>query len=215
MGIFAKTKLEFLPDNCRACPLSDQMVHVVAKCRILQKYMPDGNNCRPTGCPLKARTEGVFIDCTAMDKLPGGCEECKMGNRYGCVGDVKCHILNDYFTGNVKPPYKERPDECPLIEAPNGKKSSDNFLPLDELMKLDCEYSPSSIQPVFIHLKESSWGGTCGANVGYASVKFDTEAGTAEVWLVGWDIPATVEISEYGKSWVSYLHKPDFMRTNL
>lgn len=51
-----------------------------------------------------------------MEELPNSCTECKMGVRYGCVGDVKCGILNEYFTGNVKPPYKERPDECPLIE---------------------------------------------------------------------------------------------------
>ena len=26
--------------------------------------------------------------------------------------------LGEYFTNNVKPPYKERPDECPLIPVP-------------------------------------------------------------------------------------------------
>lgn len=54
---------------------------------------------------------------TPMETLPGGCEECKMGRRYGCVGDVKCKILDTYFTGNVKPPYKERPDDCPLVAS--------------------------------------------------------------------------------------------------
>ena len=51
-----------------------------------------------------------------MEKLPNSCNECKMGKRYGCVGEVKCRILGEYFTGNVEPPYKERPDECPLRE---------------------------------------------------------------------------------------------------
>lgn len=51
-----------------------------------------------------------------MEKLPGSCAECKMGNKYGLVGDVKCSLLNTYFTGNVEPPHKERPDECPLAE---------------------------------------------------------------------------------------------------
>lgn len=53
---------------------------------------------------------------TPMGTMPGSCTECKFGERYGYVGDVKCRVLNDYFTGNVKPPYKERPDACPLRE---------------------------------------------------------------------------------------------------
>ncbi len=53
---------------------------------------------------------------TAMETMPGSCTECKFGERYGFVGDVKCRILKQYFTGNVEPPYKERPDECPLLE---------------------------------------------------------------------------------------------------
>lgn len=124
MEICAKTELEFLPNNCRACPLNEQFSpNVDAKCRILRTYMHDGSNERPTKCPLKAKAEGVFIDCTAMDKLPGGCEECEMGDRYGCVGDVYCRILNDYFTGNVTPPCKERPDKCPLMEVPHKSSS--------------------------------------------------------------------------------------------
>lgn len=65
---------------------------------------------------------------TPMETMPGSCTECKFGERYGCVGDVECKILNEYFTGNVEPPYKERPDACPLvnlwiyqaINAPDG-----------------------------------------------------------------------------------------------
>ena len=53
---------------------------------------------------------------TTMCTMPGSCTECKLGVRYGYVGDVKCRILREYFTGNVEPPYKERPDECPLLE---------------------------------------------------------------------------------------------------
>lgn len=53
---------------------------------------------------------------TTMETMPGSCNECAFGRRYGCVGDVECRILREYFTGNVEPPYKERPDECPLLE---------------------------------------------------------------------------------------------------
>lgn len=57
-----------------------------------------------------------------LDKIPESCTACKMGKRYGCVGDVYCKILDEYFTGNTKPPYKERPDECPLVSADNINK---------------------------------------------------------------------------------------------
>ena len=53
---------------------------------------------------------------TTMGTMPGSCTECAFGRRYGFVGDVECRILREYFTGNVEPPYKERPDECPLLE---------------------------------------------------------------------------------------------------
>ena len=53
---------------------------------------------------------------TPMEAMPGSCTECEFGKRYGFVGDVKCRILNEYFTGNVEPPYKERPDACPLVK---------------------------------------------------------------------------------------------------
>lgn len=55
----------------------------------------------------------MYLDA---DDMPGSCTECFLGERYGYVGDVKCLALREYFTGNVRPPYKERPDECPLIE---------------------------------------------------------------------------------------------------
>ena len=54
---------------------------------------------------------------TTMKHMPGSCNECQFGRRYGLVGDVECRILREYFTGNVKPPYKERPNECPLTES--------------------------------------------------------------------------------------------------
>lgn len=52
---------------------------------------------------------------TIMDNMPSSCTECKLGNKYGSVGDINCRVLERYFTGNTKPPYKERPDECPLV----------------------------------------------------------------------------------------------------
>lgn len=57
----------------------------------------------------------MIVIKTNMDKIPDSCAQCTYGERYGCVGDVKCLVLNEFFTNNEKPPYKERPDECPLI----------------------------------------------------------------------------------------------------
>lgn len=64
---------------------------------------------------LKKGKMSVFAK-TTMGKIPDSCTECKLGRRYGCVGDVYCRIMDEYFTGNVKPPYKDRPDSCPLVE---------------------------------------------------------------------------------------------------
>lgn len=52
---------------------------------------------------------------TSMNTLPNSCAECRLGERYGCVGDIKCRVLNEFFTGNPLPPHKERPDACPLV----------------------------------------------------------------------------------------------------
>lgn len=46
--------------------------------------------------------------------LPNSCEECLLSKPYGLVGDRFCTLCEEYFTGNTEPPYKERPDECPL-----------------------------------------------------------------------------------------------------
>lgn len=53
---------------------------------------------------------------TTLKEIPHSCAECAYGRKYGLVGDVYCRILSEYFTGNTKPPHKERPDECPLME---------------------------------------------------------------------------------------------------
>ena len=58
---------------------------------------------------------GVLIK--GMD-MPLSCTVCKFSKSYGCVGDRYCIILEEYFTGNLTPPYKERPDCCPLSEVP-------------------------------------------------------------------------------------------------
>lgn len=55
----------------------------------------------------------LFVD---PGMIPKSCAECFAGEKYGCVGDVKCRILDEYFTGNTTPPHKERPDECPISE---------------------------------------------------------------------------------------------------
>lgn len=69
---------------------------------------------------MDSKKEGeyaVVILRTKMDKMPDSCKACEFGKIYGCVGDVHCMALNEYFTNNTRPPYKERPDECPLIES--------------------------------------------------------------------------------------------------
>lgn len=50
--------------------------------------------------------------------MPYGCMDCSFGNRYGLVGDCHCSLTDGYYTNNPKPPYKERPDECPLVPVP-------------------------------------------------------------------------------------------------
>ncbi len=57
----------------------------------------------------------MIVVKTDLKEIPFCCAECKYGKKYGLVGDTFCKILEEYFTGNVKPPHKERPDECPLV----------------------------------------------------------------------------------------------------
>lgn len=69
---------------------------------------------------VEAQDGDVFVVkdgklCIVQEDVPQSCTECKFGERYGCVGDVKCMVLEEYFTGNTEPPYKERPDKCPLV----------------------------------------------------------------------------------------------------
>lgn len=61
----------------------------------------------------------MIIFKTDLEEIPKSCEVCPYSKPYGLVGDRFCKIANAYFTGNVKPPYKERPDECPLRLLPN------------------------------------------------------------------------------------------------
>lgn len=57
---------------------------------------------------------GIYINM----EMPKSCADCKLGKKYGLVGDYHCFLLDQYFTNNPKPPYKEKPDECPLIPVP-------------------------------------------------------------------------------------------------
>lgn len=59
---------------------------------------------------------GIYIK-TNMKEMPNTCIECDYSKRYGCVGDVYCKALDDYFTNNAEPPYKEKPDKCPLVKS--------------------------------------------------------------------------------------------------
>ncbi len=67
---------------------------------------------------IEREVENRLYAKTTREAMPGSCTTCEFGERYGCVGDVKCRILREYFMGNTEPPYKERPDECPLEELP-------------------------------------------------------------------------------------------------
>ena len=63
------------------------------------------------------------------------CETCKHSSSYGCVGDRYCRILGEYFTGNVKPPYKTAPDDCPMTVCETAIKERDRLQAENEAMK--------------------------------------------------------------------------------
>lgn len=64
----------------------------------------------------------MIIFKTDLEEIPPCCELCPYSKPYGLVGDRFCKITKAYFTGNVKPPYKEKPDECPLKPLPDKVK---------------------------------------------------------------------------------------------
>lgn len=68
------------------------------------------------GVSMKITEKKVCIK-TPLTSVPNSCAECIYGERYGLVGEVMCRVLGEYFTGNIKPPHKERPDECPMFEV--------------------------------------------------------------------------------------------------
>lgn len=57
-----------------------------------------------------------------LEQNPYSCAECRHGKKYGLVGDVFCTLTQSYFTGNTKPPHKERPDVCPLNKERKERK---------------------------------------------------------------------------------------------
>jgi len=78
-------------------------------------------------------------------KMPKSCAECELGRSYGAVGDVKCLVLQTYFTGNTKPPHKERPDECPLVEIKTEERKQ-FYIPVGKaLVAIEKEYPPKKI----------------------------------------------------------------------
>lgn len=60
----------------------------------------------------------MIIFKTDLEEIPPCCELCPYSRPYGLVGDRLCKVTGVYFTGNVKPPYKEKPNECPLKPLP-------------------------------------------------------------------------------------------------
>jgi hypothetical protein len=84
----------------------------------------------PDDCKREDRKNVVFklvdylakipMKATLQIDTPKSCAECKLGEKYGAVGDVRCFVLGEYFTGNIKPPHKERPDTCPLVIEKKG-----------------------------------------------------------------------------------------------
>lgn len=123
---------------------------------------------------------------TTLKEMPFSCSQCSFGKIYGMVGDVKCRILDKYFTGNTKPPYKERADECPLVEWNTRAEPEARVLSPDELRK-------KVGKPVCI-LDESEMG-----NSGWVI----WTAEHVDCWL---DIPVVADL--YGKEWFAYDRQP-------
>lgn len=90
----------------------------------------------------------------------------------------------------------------PTLRKPNAP------LTLEELRELYCDYGINQNSPVYVRMK-GSWPGSCGANEGYAAVEFGKNGETAKVWTVGWDCPAEVVLSEYGRTWLTYRRRPE------
>lgn len=61
----------------------------------------------------------MIVIMTELKELPFSCADCPYSKRYGLVGERFCKVLREYFTGNVEPPHKERPNECPLTLLEN------------------------------------------------------------------------------------------------
>lgn len=78
-------------------------------------------------------------------------------------------------------------------------------LTLEELMQIDVG---DDTLPVFVCLLDDTWPGGGGAER-YAAVNFEKDGKTANAWAVGWDYPAEVQVSEYGKTWLAYRRRPD------
>ena len=77
-------------------------------------------------------------------------------------------------------------------------------LTLEELMQIDVG---DDTLPVFVCLLDDTWPGGGGAER-YAAVNFEKDGKTANAWAVGWDYPAEVQVSEYGKTWLAYRRRP-------
>jgi hypothetical protein len=85
---------------------------------------------------IREKWERDFGERKKWKTIPDNCELCRYSKNYGAVGDRYCKILEDYITGNVKYPFKERSDECPIkhqpYQCPECKKyqfEATNFCP--------------------------------------------------------------------------------------
>ena len=140
------TDMEVMPRGCQECKIGKPYGCVGdTYCKVVGDYFT-GNPpylqlpCkeRPDECPLVEMRSGDSVTISArteMGSMPANCVECKLGG-WSCRGMTKCRILDRYFHENLEPPYKERPDECPLarVNLPKG-----NFLSYSDLLGMDGE----------------------------------------------------------------------------
>ena len=81
----------------------------------------------------------MIIIKTDLIEIPECCELCPYSKRYGLVGDRFCTVTQEYFTGNITPPYKERPDECPLRKIDDPNEVSKRLYSLDPFHRNELE----------------------------------------------------------------------------
>lgn len=160
-AVCVPTDMETMSRGCQECALGKPYGCVGdTYCKVLGDYFT-GNPpylqipCkeRPDECPLVEVRSGDSVTIyarTRMQAMPKNCVECELGG-WNCRGITKCRVLDKFFHENLEPPYKERPDECPLagMTLPKG-----NFLSYSDLLGMDGE-------PVWVVCRPDADGERC------------------------------------------------------